>query len=80
MIALTTTKVLEDCEECWIVSLDIRGEFDSVWWAGLLSHPRSIGMRGKAYCLLCFYPSNRSLFVVANGNTSFYQGFTAGVP
>ena len=79
-IAFTATQVLEDREECRIVSLDIRGAFDSVWWSGLLSHLRSIGMRSKAYRLLCSYLSNRSLFVVANGKTSTCREFTAGVP
>jgi len=37
-------------------------------------------MRSKAYCLLCSYLSNRSLFVVANGNSSACREFTAGVP
>ena len=79
-IAFTATQVLKDQEECRIISLDIRGAFDSVWWSGLLSHLRSIVTRSKAYRLLCSYLSNESLFVVANGNMSTCQEFTAGVP
>ena len=47
-IALTATQILENQEECRIVSLDIHGAFDSVWWSGLLCHLKSIGLRGKA--------------------------------
>ena len=65
--------------ECRIVSLDIRGAFDSVWWNRLLQHLWSVGMRGKAYCLLCSYLCDRTLFVVAHGDTSSQRPFTAGV-
>ena len=65
--------------ECRIVSLDIRGAFDSVWWNGLLQHLWSVGMRGKAYCLLCSYLCDRTLFVVAHGDTSSQRPFRAGV-
>ena len=37
-MAFTATQVLEDHQECRIVSLDIHGAFDSVWWDGLLQH------------------------------------------
>ena len=37
-------------------------------------------MRGKAYCLLCLYLCDRTLFVVAHGDISSQRPFTAGVP
>ena len=54
---------VERRQECRIVSLDIRGAFDSVWWGGLLQHLWSVGLRGKAYYLLCSYLCDRDLFV-----------------
>ena len=54
-MAFTATQALEDRQECRIMSLDIRGAFDSVWWDGLLQHLWSVGLRGKAYCLLQSY-------------------------
>ena len=39
-----------------------------------------MGLRGKAYYLLHSYLCDRSLFVVAHGDTSSQQPFTAGVP
>jgi len=36
-------------------------------------------MRSKAYCLLCSYLSNRSLFVVDDVDTSACREFTAGI-
>ena len=36
--------------------------------------------RGKGYCLLHSYLCDRSLYVVAHGDTSSQRPFTAGVP
>ena len=52
-IAFTAMQALEHYEQCHIVSLDIRGAFNSVWWAGLLKHFWSVGLRSKAYGFLC---------------------------
>ena len=62
-IAFTAIQALEHCEECRIVSLDIRGAFNSVWWAGLLKHLWSVGLR-----------SNRSLLVVAHSDIMLFNG------
>ena len=78
--AFTATRALEHRQECQIVSLEIHGAFDSVWWGGLLQHLYSVGMRGKAYCFLQSYLSDGNPFVVASGDTSSQQPFTAGVP
>lgn len=76
-MAFTTTQALEECR---IVSLDIHGALDSVWWCGLLQHLWSVGLRGRAYCLLQSYLCDRRLFVVTCGHTSSQLSFTAGVP
>ena len=79
-LAFAAIQALERRQECRIVSLDIRGAFDSVWWGGLLQHLWSVGLRGKAYCLLYSYLCDRDLFVVAHGDTSSRRSFTVGVP
>ena len=79
-LAFAAIQALERHQECRIVSLDICGAFDSVWWGGLLQHLWSVGLRGKVYCLLCSYLCDRNLFVVAHGDTLSQQLFTAGVP
>ena len=79
-LVFAAIQALERRQECQIVSLDIRGAFDSVWWGGLLQHLWSVGLRGKAYCLLYSYLCDRDLFVVAHGNTSSRRSFTAGLP
>ena len=66
--------------DCHIVSLNIHGAFDSAWSKGLLQHLQSVGMRGKAYNLMCSYLSDRTLFVVAHSDTSSKRPYTAGVP
>jgi len=63
-MAFTAIQVLELRLECRIVSLGICGAFNSFWWAGLLKHLWSVGLRGKAYGLLSSYLYNRRLFVV----------------
>ena len=73
-------QALEHCQECQSVSLDICGAFDSVWWGGLLQHLWSVGMSGKAYCLLHLYLCDQSLFVVAHGDTSSQHPLTAEAP
>ena len=49
VIALFATQVLELCQECRVVSLDIKGAFDRIWWDGLLQHLSCIGIQGKAF-------------------------------
>ena len=69
-IAFTATQALNRRQECRIVSLDINGAFDRIWWNGLLNHLWSIGFRQRAYSLMESYLSDRYLFVVANGQDS----------
>lgn len=49
-LEFTAIQALEHCQECRIVSLDIRGAFDSIWWGGLLQYLWSLRLRDKAYC------------------------------
>ena len=59
---------LDQRAEVPLISLDIKGAFDRVWWKGLLCH---VGLHGRAFELFksCF--SNHCLYVVtANGISS----------
>ena len=71
---------LEDREELRIVSLDLRGAFDRVWWRGLLAHLWNIGLRGHAYDLFSHYLSSRFFVVAANGVLSSQCPIRSGVP
>ena len=79
-IAFTATQALNRRQECRIVSLDIKGAFDRIWWNGLLNHLCSIGFHQRAYSLMESYLSDRYLFVVANGQDSSLYPITAGIP
>ena len=79
-IAFTATQALNRRQEYRIVSLDIKGAFDKIWWNGLLSHLWSIGFCQKAYSSMESYLCNRCLFVVANGQNSSLYPIKAGAP
>ena len=79
-IAFIATQVLHCWQECHIMSFDIKGAFDKIWWSGLLSHLWSIGVCQKAFSLMASYLSDRYLFVVANSQESYLYPVTAGVP
>ena len=80
VIALFATRVLELRQECRVLSLDIIGAFDHIWWDGLLQYLSYIGIRGKAFALFQSYLSNRYLYVVANAKESSKYPIQAGVP
>ena len=80
VIALFATQALELLQECRVVSLDIKGAFDRIWWNGLLQHLSCIGIRGRAFALFQSYLSNRYLYVVANASESSQYPIQAGVP
>ena len=80
VIALFATQALELRQECRVVSLDIKGAFDRIWWNGLLQHLSCIGVCGKAFALFRSYLSNRYLYVVANAKESSQYPIQAGVP
>ena len=49
------TQALELRQECQVVSLDIKGAFNHIWWDGLLHHIFScIGVCGKAFISVIF--------------------------
>ena len=61
-----------------MVSLDIRGAFDCIWWNGLLQHLGCISSKG--FALFQSYLSNKYLYVVANAKESSQYPIQAGVP
>ena len=79
VIALFATQALELRQECQVVSLDIKGAFDCIWWNGLLQHLSCIGIHGRAFALFQSYLSNRYLHVVANASESSQYLIQAGV-
>ena len=79
-IAFIATQALNCRQELRIVSLDIKGAFDKIWWDGLLHHLWTIGVHQKAFSLLKSYLSDCYLFVVANGKESSLYPVMTGVP
>ena len=79
-ISFIATQALNCRQELRIVSLDIKGAFDKIWWDGLLHHLWIIGVHQKAFSLLKSYLSDRYLFVVANGKESSLYPVMTGVP
>ena len=63
-----------------LISLDVAGAFDKVWWKALLANLKHCGMSGKALGLLNSYLSKRKFRVVANGIASALVEYFAGVP
>ena len=63
-----------------LISLDVTGDFDKVWWKALIANLQHFGMRGNALDLMKSYLSNRKFKVVANGLMSALKEYVAGVP
>jgi hypothetical protein len=63
-----------------LISFDVKGAFDRVWWARLKSRLKAKGMGRKALKLLHSYLSNRFLQVVHNGEKSSEKEIFSGVP
>jgi hypothetical protein len=72
--------VLENNLEAILISLDVAGAFDKVWWVGLLANLKHCGMGGRAHKLLRSYLYARVLWVVANGIASSFMGYSCDVP
>ena len=79
-IAFIATQALNCRQELHIVSLDIKGAFDKIWWDELLHHLWIIGIRRKAFSLLGSYLFNCYLFIVANGKEPSLYPVMTGVP
>ena len=73
-------EALEKHFEVLLISLDVAGAFDKVWWKALLVNLKHCGMSGKALGLLNSYLSKRKFRVVANGIASALVEYFAGVP
>jgi hypothetical protein len=71
---------LERRNDILIVSLDVKGAFDRVWWARLKNRLAARGMRGKALRLLEDYLHERHIQVVAGGKSSAKKEIFSGVP
>jgi hypothetical protein len=63
-----------------LISLDVKGAFDRVWWSRLKARLRAKGMRGKALKLLHDYFFERFIQVVNNGDKSKLREIFSGVP
>ena len=55
LLADEMASALNDREELRVVSLDLHGAFDRVWWRDLLAHLWNVGLRGCAYDLFSDY-------------------------
>ena len=79
-IAAELAEALEKLWEVLLISLDVAGAFDKVWWKALIANLQHCGMNGKALELMKSYLSNRKFKVVANGLMSALKEYFAGVP
>ena len=81
--AVLSFKIMECLDrrgEGILISFDVKGAFDRVWWARLKSRLKAKGMGRKALKLLHSYLSNRFLQVVHNGEKSSLKEIFSGVP
>jgi hypothetical protein len=66
--------------EILIVSLDVKGTFDRVWWAKLKNRLAARGMTDRALWLIEDYLHQRHIQVVAGGKSSTKKEIFSGVP
>ena len=71
---------LEQRNEILVVSLDVKGAFDRVWWARLKNRLAARGMSCKALRLIRSYLHERHIQVVAGGESSLEKEIFSGVP
>ena len=79
-LASTIQMHLDNRGEGILISLDVAGAFDRVWWARLKRRLQKKGMRRKALKLLHSYLKNRFIQVVVGGEKSTPQEIFSGVP
>ena len=72
--------VLERRGEGILISLDVKGAFDRVWWAFLKVKLEARGMQGRALALIKNYLYKRFLQVVCQGDISELLEIFFGVP
>lgn len=63
-----------------MISLDVKGAFDRVWWSRLKKKFEARGMTGRALKLVKDYLFNRFLRVVCQGDVSSKKQIFSGVP
>ena len=63
-----------------LISLDVKGAFDRVWWAFLKVKLEARGMQGRALALIKNYLYKRFLQVVCQGDISELLEIFFGVP
>ena len=63
-----------------MISLDVKGAFDRVWWSRLKKKFEARGMTGRALKLIKDYLFNRFLRVVCQGDVSSKKQIFSGVP
>ena len=80
LLASSITTAINQRSKARLVALDIKGEFDNVWWRGLLAHLQSIGVRDKVFSLFESYLSNQFIRVVTPLESPDLYTVTAGVP
>jgi hypothetical protein len=73
-------KTLDHRGEGILVSLDVKGAFDRVWWARLKARLNAKGLCRKALKLLHSYLWKRFIQVVNNGQRSSEKEIFSGVP
>lgn len=76
--------VMHDClnrrGEGILISFDVKGAFDKVWWARLKARLKALGMDRKALKLLRSYLFKRFIQVVHNGDKSDIHEIFSSVP
>ena len=80
MLAYKAHEVLNAGREGIMVSLDVKGAFDRVWWSRLKKKLKVRGMTGKAFKLMKSYFYHRNIKVVAGGVSSSLKAIYSGVP
>jgi hypothetical protein len=78
-VSLSVLKTLGSRKQGLLVSLDVKGAFDRVWWGRLKARLEANGMRGRALRLLKSYLYDRFVRVVVGGEESSIQQIFAGV-
>jgi hypothetical protein len=71
---------LEKRREGILISLDVKGAVDRVWWGRLKARFKAKGMKGRALKLIKSYLYDRFLQVVSQGKASTRKQIYSGVP
>ena len=80
VVSMKIMSALEKRLEIIMVSLDVDGAFDRVWWARFKNRLAARGMSGRALHLIKDYLHERHIQVVAGGKSSSKKEIFSGVP